>query len=284
MDLCVNKTFLKVAVFKYLLLFVFSISTMAPIVAQGNLLVYPTRIVFDGKKNIKKVFLTNTGSKKAIYNISFVEYKMTKNGEMKVVLLPEEGLKFASSNLRFFPRKVILEPYQSQTLKVQLRNTKNLVEGEYRSHLYFRAVEDEGDLQDVSKKKDTVNISVKLKPIFGISIPCIFRIGENTTVVSLSDLELKTVNFEERILKFNLNRIGNMSIYGDLSINYIDKNNKVLKVGQINGVGVYTPGNLRIIRIKLKSSKNMNFDEGKLHIVFTKNKSDEILSEASLKL
>ena len=45
-----------------------------------------------------------------------------------------------------------------------------------------------------------VSISVKLKPIFGISIPCIFRIGENTTVVSLSDLELKTINFEERIL------------------------------------------------------------------------------------
>lgn len=257
---------------------------ISPVFAQGNLLVFPTRLVFDTKKNIEKVVLTNTGKDTAIYNISFVEYKMTKYGEMKVISLPEEGLNFASPNLRYFPRRVVLGPYQAQTLKVQLRNARSLADGEYRSHLYFRAIEDLGKLEDIHKKKDTTSISVQLKPIFGISIPCIVRKGENNTAVTITNAELTPLKTNESVLKFDLNRIGNMSIYGDVSINYIDKKNKVTKVGQVNGVGIYTPGNLRIIRIKLKPPKNVNLDAGTLHIVFTKNKSDEILSEANLAL
>jgi hypothetical protein len=284
MDLPLKKNLLKQSIFKLSLLVLFLTTTITPLFAQGNLLVYPTRIVFDTQKNIKKVVLTNTGKDTAIYNISFVEYKMTKYGQMKVISLPEEGLNFASTNLRYFPRRVVLGPYQAQTLKVQLRNARSLADGEYRSHLYFRAVEDKSKLEDIDKKKDTTSISVQLKPIFGISIPCIVRKGKNNTALTITDAALTSLNTDESALKFHINRTGNMSVYGDLSINYISKKNKVIKVGQVNGVGIYTPGNLRIIRIKLKPPKNVNFDGGRLHIIFTKNKSDEILSEANLAL
>ncbi|MGK0413690.1 MAG: hypothetical protein ACJA1B_001898 [Polaribacter sp.] len=284
MNLLLKKTLLTQTIFKFSLLVIFLTKTITPLFAQGNLLVYPTRIVFDTKENIEKVVLTNTGEDTAIYNISFVEYKMTKYGQMKVISLPEEGLNFASTNLRYFPRRVILGPYQSQTLKVQLRNAKSLADGEYRSHLYFRGAEDKGKLEDINKKKDTSSISVQLKPIFGISIPCIVRKGENNTTVTITDPELTPLNTNESTLKFHLNRIGNMSVYGDLSIHYIDKKNKVTKISQVNGVGIYTPGNLRIINIKLNPPKNINFDGGTLHIVFTKNKREEILSETNLAL
>lgn len=262
---------------------IFLSTSLKPILAQGNLLVYPTRVVFNEKNSIQKVVLSNTGKDSAVYDISFIEYKMTKFGEMKLVTEPEEGLNFASTNLRYFPRKVVLGPFQSQTVKVQLRNAQSLKDGEYRSHLYFRAVEDNKKAENVNEKNDT-DISVKLKPIFGISIPCIVRKGVDNTNVSISDLSLSQSISKENMLNLDINRIGNMSIYGDFLIKYITSDNKTYEVGLIQGVGVYTPGNVRTLKLKLNLPKNLELNGGKLQVIFTKNNSKEILAEANLAL
>lgn len=270
-------------VFRCLLVFVFLIAFVSPIVAQGDLLIYPKRVVFEGRTNIEKLTLANTGKDTAVYNISFVEYKMNEAGELEIISEAEEGLNFASSNVRFFPRKVTLAPNEAQTVKVQLRRSSTLDEGEYRSHLYFRAEEDKGALGETSKVKDST-IAVKLKAVFGISIPCIVRKGTNTTTVSISDLQLLQLDNQEAALQFNLNRSGNMSAYGDFTINYTAANNTIYEVAKMKGVGVYTPGNLRVIKIKLNKPETINFAGGYFNVIFTKNESKEILTEANLTL
>jgi hypothetical protein len=267
---------------KCILLFVFLTSFVSPLLAQGDLLIYPTRIVFEGRQNIEKLTLANTGKDTAVYNISFLEYKMNEKGELKIITEPEEGLNFASPNIRFFPRKVVLAPNEGQTVKVQLRNKQNLTDGEYRSHLYFRAEEEKVPLGQISKKKDSI-FSVKLKALFGISIPCIVRKGTDTTTVAISDLQLVQENDTYNMV-FNLNRSGNMSAYGDFTINYTTTNNVVYQVAQVKGVGVYTPGNLRIMKIKLDKPATINFDGGFFNVIFTENKSKTVLTEANLKL
>ncbi|NOR28556.1 MAG: molecular chaperone [Lutibacter sp.] len=269
--------------FRYILLFVFLTTFVIPLFAQGDLLIYPRRVVFDGKKKIEKLVLSNTGKDTAVYNISFLEYKMNTNGELKIISESEEGLNFASSNVRFFPRKVTLAPNEAQTVKVQIRNTQNLTDGEYRSHLYFRAEEDKEPLGQTNKKRDST-ISVQLKAIFGIAIPCIVRKGTNTTTVTISDLKLLQLNNRYDVLQFNLNRNGNMSAYGDFTINYITTNNVVYEVAKMKGVGVYTPGNLRILKIKLNKPATINFEGGEFKVIFTKNESKKVLAEAVLKL
>jgi len=269
--------------FRYILLFVFLTTFVSPLFAQGDLLIYPRRIVFDGKKKIKKLVLSNTGKDTAVYNISFLEYKMNTNGELKIISESEEGLNFASSNVRFFPRKVVLASGEAQTVKVQIRNTQNLTDGEYRSHLYFRAEEDKKPLGQTSKKKDST-ISVQLKAVFGIAIPCIIRKGDNTTTVAISDLQFvkeKNTSYE---LQFKLNRNGNMSTYGDFTINYITTDNVDYEVAKMKGVGVYTPGNLRTMKIKLNKPAAINFIGGYFKIFFTQNESKKVLTEAILKL
>ncbi len=283
MLLNIKDSFFTTNLFKYVLLVVYLITSIQPLLAQGNLLIYPKRVVFEGRKSIEKITLANTGKDTVVYNISFVEYRMNKKGELKIISEAEDGERFASSNVRFFPRKVTLAPNEGQTVKVQLRRSSTLDDGEYRSHLYFRAEEDKGALGETSKVKDSV-ISVKLKAVFGLSIPCIIRKGTNTTTVSISDLKLIKLNKQFDVLQFNLNRNGNMSAYGDFTINYVAPNNTVYEVAKMKGVGVYTPGILRNIKIKLNKPENINFLGGYFNVVFTKNESEEVLTEESLTL
>ncbi|PQJ76272.1 fimbrial biogenesis chaperone [Polaribacter glomeratus] len=272
-----------IQVFKYLLFFVFISTVISPTAAQGNLLIYPKRLVFEGRNNIEKLILSNTGKDSAVYNISFIEYRMNETGDLKIISKAEAGLNSASSHVRFFPRKVILGPYESQKIKVQVRNTQSLEDGEYRSHLYFRAEEDEGALRKKSLTKKTT-MSVKLKAVFGVSIPCILRKGINTTKVSISDLELIQLPKLENVLQFNLKRTGNMSAYGDFIIKYITPNNKVYEVAKMQGVGVYTPGNFRTLKVKLQKPDKLSFNKGAFKIIFTANESKKILAEARLML
>jgi hypothetical protein len=272
-----------VQVFRYLLLFIFISGAIGTMTAQGDLLIYPKRLVFEGRNNIEKLMLSNTGKDTAVYNISFLEYKMNETGDLKIISKAEAGVNSASSNVRFFPRKVILGPYESQKVKVQIRNTRSLKDGEYRSHLYFRSEENEEALGKTSTAKDSI-MSAQLTAVFGISIPCILRKGINTTEVSISDLEFIQLPNQENILKFNLKRTGNMSAYGDFTINYIAPNNKIYEVSKMQGVGVYTSGNLRIIQIKLHKPDTLRFKGGAFKVIFTKNESKEVLTEAKLML
>lgn len=279
MNTKVKETFVNTYTFKYILLLVFIGTFVSPILAQ-DLLIYPKRVVFEGKKKVEKLVLSNTGKVTAVYNISFVEYKMNENGELKIISEPEEGLQFASSNVRVFPRTVTLAPNESQTVKVQLADHQNLSDGEYRSHLYFRAAENNTPLGQVSKKKDST-ISIQLKAIYGISIPCIIRKGVENTTVTISDLKFVKSKDE---LQFKLHRSGNMSAYGDFVINYITTDNKTYKVAETKGVGVYTPNQFRNMNIKLKKPENVSFTDGYFKVIFNQNESKKMLTEAHFKL
>lgn len=274
-------------IIRFLLVFVFLTSFLSPIVAQGNLLIYPKRIVFEGKTRTEKLVLSNTGKDTAVYNISFLEYKMDGNGDLITISEPEEGINFASSYVRFFPRKVTLPPNEAQIVKIEFSNSKNLGEGEYRSHLYFRAEDEKSPLGQSNKKKDSI-LSVNLKAVFGISIPCIIRIGDISSSVDISDIkyskEIDKDNEKFDVLRFKLNRKGSMSTYGDFIITYTDFNNNVYEVGKMNGVGIYTPNLSRNMGVKLKKIENMNFNGGTFKVVFYQNESKKVLTEAILKL
>ena len=277
-------SFFYTQVFRYLLVFTILTTAMSPIAAQGNLLIYPKRVVFEGRTKTEKLTLANTGKETAIYNISFVEYKMNENGEMKAITEPEDGIRIASPYVRVFPRRVTLAPGEGQTVKVQLHNTQGLADGEYRSHLYFRAEKNNVPLGQPKQTKDSI-ISVKLEPIFGLSIACIIRMGDDNTSVSLSNIQFeKAMDGEEDAINFKLNRSGNMSAYGDFSINYTATDKKVYEVAKMKGVGVYTPGDYRNMKIKLNKPENTNFSGGSLKVVFTQNESKKVLTEAELKL
>lgn len=228
----------------------------------------PRRVVFEGAKKYEELNLANTGKDTARYVISLMHVRMREDGSFEEITEPGPGENFADKYLRFFPRSVVLGPDESQVIKIQLNRTNELTPGEYRSHIYFRAVPNEAPLGQTLPVKDST-ISVKLVPIFGISIPVIIRVGENDAAVTLSNPEIEIAEDTLHILNMTFNRKGNMSVYGDLSVNYISEQGKTISAGIIKGIAVYTPNQLRRFRLNLENHPGIDYHSGKLHVTYT---------------
>jgi hypothetical protein len=239
------------------------------IMAQGNLMITPRRVLLEGAQKTQELNLANTGKDTARYVISMLEIRMKEDGTFEQITAPDSGQNFASPYVRFFPRSVILGPGEVQTVKVQCTRQSQLTPGEYRSHIYFRAVPQESPLGETAPAEDSAGISVRLIPIFGISIPLIIRNGASTTSVQLSHPSLELAPDGTPLLNVVFSRTGNMSVYGDLTIDFVSKQGKVTRVGEIKGIAVYTPTSRRKVKIALNKPANIDYQTGQLHIVYT---------------
>ena len=235
--------------------------------AQGDLMVFPKRIVFEGATKTNELNLANIGKDTARYNISFVQYRMNENGSFTEVTTPDEGQNFADKFLRYYPRSITLAPKESQVVKIQLTKTDQMTPGEYRSHIYFRAIPNARPLGEEDTKKDTTTVSIRLVPIFGVTIPVIIRVGVSNTQVTLSELQFSNQNDTIPVLNLKFNRTGNMSIYGDLSVILQTPNGKSTEVGRASGIAVYTP--IPVRRFQVPLIKKGNYHSGTLHVEYT---------------
>ena len=263
-----------------------SIFTAQEIKAQGNLLITPRRVIFEGTKRSQELNLANTGKDTAKYNVSIIQYRMNENGSFTEITTPDPGQNFADKFIRFFPRTVTLAPNEAQVVKMQLIRTDQLKPGEYRSHVYFRAVPKQTALGTEEKIKDSTAIGVKLVPIFGITVPVIIRSGESTMKVTVSDLNLEIIGDTIPRLKFSFNRSGNVSAYGDLKVEYISDLGISRQVGIIKGIAVYTPNPVRKFQMDLENKNMAEYHKGKLKITFSSQSETkpEKYTEAELKL
>lgn len=260
---------------KLLFPLVFIIGISSPLFAQGDLMIMPKRLVFDGTQRSQEINLANTGSDTAVYAISFINYKMTENGNFEQIEQPEEGQHFATDFLRYFPRRVTLAPNEAQTIRVQLTRTGNLEQGEYRSHMYFRAVEEQTAL-GAREAETTEGISINIKTVFGISIPIIIRHGESTTSLELKDLKIeKSGEFPK--LSLTIERNGNMSVYGNLKAVHVSPQGTETEVGTVKGVSVYTPNDRRNFSFDLRNASEVDLGTGKIKVTYLEDE-DGILA------
>ncbi len=254
--------------------------------AQGNLLVTPRRVVFEGNKNSQEINLANTGQDSATYAISFVEYRMTDDGRFEQIEEPDPGQKFADKMVRYFPRTVNLAPGEAQMVRMQLRRSSNLEPGEYRSHMYFRAVPKARALGEEDQLADTNAIGIRLTPIFGITIPVIVRVGDTQATVLIDQLQMEPLNDSTEKLSMTFHRNGNKSVYGDLTVLYKPVSGDPVPVGLVRGLAVYTPNQIRNFQMDLKKPAGVDYNQGQLIVRFTngENEKDELLAEKALML
>lgn len=242
--------------------------------AQGNLLVAPIRVVFEGAKQKEDLNLTNIGQDTAVYLISFIHYRMKEDGSFLQLENVDSLTTRADKYLRIFPRKVVLPPGESQTIRMQYRKPADLKDGEYRSHLYFRAEKDVTALGMITTQTDTTKMSVSITPVFGISIPVIIRNGNLDYKMSLSDVQMTTVNDTVSGLTVNINRTGARSSYGNLTVEFVPAQGKSFMVGMANGVGVYTDLTTRKFSMYLRNRMEQRLKNGKLVIRYSTSREE----------
>lgn len=262
-----KQCFLRVSRVLTACLIIFSLFFPAKGSGQGNLLVTPKRVVFENDKRSEELNLANTGNDTATFLVSFIQIRMKDDGTFEKIEQPDSSQLFADKYLRLFPRSVTLGPNEAQTVRLQLTRKNELVPGEYRSHLYFRAVPNEKPLGEKEPEKDA--ISVRLVPIFGVSMPVIIRVGKSNTTVNLSDVSFKMDKDTVPVLSMTFNRKGNMSVYGDVSVEYIPLSGKKTRVGTVKGLAVYSPNTKRHFNLLLSKMTGVDHRSGKLHLIYT---------------
>ena len=268
------------------IMFIFIFFFPSLVEAQGDLLVTPRRIVFEGNRQRHEITLANTGQDTATYSISFLQYHMNEDGSFEVITEPRPGQMFADPYLRFFPRTVTLAPGESQVIRMQLRRDAGMVEGEYRSHIYFRAVPKERPLGEEDNLTDSTAIGIRLTPIFGITIPAIIRVGNVSARVNISDLELTKNSDNGPQLKMSFLREGNQSVYGDLTVDYEAPGAGRINIAVVRGIAVYTPNKIRRFTMNLDSGNNIDFAKGKLIVRYSSSNDAkyEVYAEKILSL
>ncbi len=237
--------------------------------AQGNLLILPRRVVFEGAQKSQALTLANTGADTAKFLISIVQMKMKEDGSFDPIDKPDSGQFFADKYLRFYPRTVTLAPNKTQVVKMQFMKPPDIAPGEYRSHVYFRAVPKSKPLGEKDDIVDTASVTAKLIAVFGITIPVIIRVGEPSTKVSMQDLSFEMSKDTVPKLKLTFHREGNFSCFGDLVVKHISPSGKETKAATVKGIAVYTPNRIRRFQCNLDRIPGVDYSSGKLVAVYT---------------
>jgi hypothetical protein len=140
-----------------------------------------------------------------------------------------------------------------QTVRVQLRLPADLPEGEYRSHMLFRAVP-LGAPQDSLAPEAATSVQLRLRAVYGVSIPVIVRHGALVAGVTLSNAHVESAPGADppARLVVTLNRTGNRSVYGDLTAVLLRSGQPDLEVGIVRGLAVYTPNAGRTCQLPVR--------------------------------
>ncbi|MET0855401.1 MAG: molecular chaperone [Telluria sp.] len=262
---------------------------LLPQAARADLMLTPTRVVFEQNQRTTQVDLVNNGAEVATYRISLVNRRMGENGEMLAAETPLPGELFASDLVQFSPRQVTLQPGTSQIVRVMVRKPAGLAPGEYRSHLHFqRMPESKGATSVESRAAEPGGIGISITALVGASIPVIVRHDATNVSVSLSQLELQppTVAGAQPTLALQLDRTGDRSAYGDLAISFAPQGGSEQVVGRAAGVAVYTPNALRRAKVSLQPPKGLALTHGTLRVTYRERPEagGALLGESSLAL
>lgn len=246
--------------------------------AQGDLMIYPRRLVFGSNQRSMDVTLANSGTDSSSYALSWKNYRMTESGQFTEITEPDSGQYLADEILRFYPREVTLAPGESQKVRVQRTSNRQLPEGEYRSHLEFRSSKPLKSAE-ASSSDDGEGIQTQLNMHLAITIPVIMEIGDIKTQVRLQNAELVSADGNGLQFRFDILRSGEQSSFGDFVLTYRNKEGKLTQVGLVRGVAVYTPLDIRSYAIHLDIPEGLGFHAGTLVLEYlSQNRRREVLA------
>ncbi len=213
------------------------IACSGPVLAQADLLIAPTRVIINGGGSTQ-VVLDNIGSKPATYRISLELRRMTPEGELVDVAeadaTPAE--RAALAMVRYAPRRITLPPDQPQSVRISARPGPDLTEGEYRIHMKFAGVPNPLTLEEAARQQTGAGLSIKLTPVYGITIPVIIRKGQLAAQVTIANPQVVATK-EGSFLDLDMNRTGARSVFGEIIVRPIGSKDPLF---QVRGIAIYT--------------------------------------------
>ncbi len=217
-----------------------------PSYASGDLLVAPTRVILDSKRGAE-VILSNIGNEEATYRVSLVLRRMTDIGKLEDIEKTEasEAESQALSLIRYAPRRVTLLPNQPQSIRIKPIIPADLGDGEYRAHMLFRAIPKTESATEVAADSD--GLSIRLIPVYGISIPIIVRKGQLEATAAIANPRIVTDEGGSSF-QLDLSRSGDRSVYGEVRVTKPGVREPIMVA---KGIAIYPEVKDRLVRIPI---------------------------------
>ena len=254
--------------------------------AWAQLMVHPTRIVFDGRESAAQLEVINNSGQETSYRIELVNRRMDEQGQMGALEAAGPGERFADDMLRYSPRRVVLAPGASQVVRVMVNKPVELPAGEYRSHLLFAQQPVAGqNLDEPGDDRPDKGIGVALNALVGVSIPVIVRHGDTSAQVALDHVEYSAGTPAGHV-SMEIHRNGTRSVYGDIVVEFTPQGGQAVAVARAGGVAVYTPNVLRRARLPLHPPEGTALKDGTLTVTYRERPQDggKVLAQASVPL
>ncbi len=234
-----------------------------PASAQGDLLVAPTRVIMDGRRGAE-VILSNIGSEEATYRIGLELRRMTDDGDLVPVTEDQANAKeqAAMAMVRYAPRRITLPPGQPQSVRIAARPAADLPDGEYRVHMTFTGIPKPRPVTQEAGNEQ--GISVKLIPVYGISIPVFVRKGRLESAVVLHDPKLATDAAGRPQFELQMTRSGQSSTYGELRVLHAGSDKPIYMA---RGIAIYPEVTDRKVTFTLSPDQAAEM-KGKLRIEY----------------
>jgi len=238
----------------------------------ADLSLSPKRIVFGAADRAATLYIFNRGTEAATYGLALADQVMTADGRIRPAAelsgVPEAAdalarLKSAEALISFSPRRVTLQPGQSQTVRLRVLRPAELPAGEYRTHLSISAVppEDLGLTAERAAKPDQGELSVKVVTLFSLAIPVVVRQGPAQVAAAIEKVELQWREAPDgdpskraAILAMDMVRSGESSLYGDIEVHTLKGGKAGDVVGGLRGLGVYAEIDRRRVMVPLTAS------------------------------
>ena len=222
----------------------------APAQAQGDLLVAPTRIIINNGGGAQ-VVLSNIGTEPATYRISAELRRMGEDGDFSEVPEAEANPaeQAALAMITFAPRRITLLPGQPQAVRISIRPPAGLPDGEYRVHLNFRAVPP-ALKPEAAGADPAAGVSIKLIPVYGITIPVFVRRGRLEGAATITAPQLVKTE-SGSFIELDMNRTGRRSVYGTL----IGKSARGDVLFELRGIAIYPEITHRKAQIPLSAEQ-----------------------------
>jgi len=223
---------------------------------HAQLLVSPVRVVLDENRRSAEVYLLNTTQETRTYQILWVEKYQTEEGGYRELTTAEmDSAAKASELVRFSPRQVTIAPGQRQKVRLRMGRLANVADGEYRSHLLFRAVAINSD--GLAESSSGQGMSLKMDVNISVSIPIMVRKGTMSVDTRISAIDLERLppagKKGQLMMLLTLSRTGLGSSYGAVEVFMQDPKKKSLsQIGILTNIALFQESAQRKLRIPLK--------------------------------
>lgn len=211
--------------------------------AYADLLISPMMVTFNDRDRSKEVILINTSDQTRAYRVEWTQQRaLPTGGYHELTDLESKAFPIASSMIRMSPKQVTLAPGERQKVKLAVRRPKGLAEGEYRSHLSFKALPPKEETNK-DNATNTGGAAFKLKLILSYSIPVIVRQGKLDYSITIDDAKVLTSQHQGKTrydLEVSMSRSGLNSTVGTLRAYWQKKgSSEEIDLGILNSVKFY---------------------------------------------